>query len=90
MSDLKNRLETSRRDVEVSVAEAETELARMRERVMKLEELIAVGRAMMAAGQVNFADLVTASTSTTTMTDRPDKNPGLTTKIQDLTGRSGR
>lgn len=87
MSDLKNRLESSRRDVEMGVAEAEAELARLRQQCQRLEELIASGKAMMAAGQFSLSDFMNASTVTVGEAEKSTSNPkgGL-----DLTGRGSR
>lgn len=56
MSDrLKQGLETSRNEINAGVAEAETELARLRERCAELETLIAMGKAAMLTAQVTAA-----------------------------------
>jgi uncharacterized membrane-anchored protein YhcB (DUF1043 family) len=85
MSDLKNRLETSRRDVEMGVAEAEAELARLRQQCQRLEELIASGKAMMAAGQFSLSDFMSASKVNGEAEKSAAAGKGL-----DLTGRSSR
>jgi hypothetical protein len=54
VSDLLNKgLQTSRTELEAGLAEAETELAQMRERCHQLEDLIAVGKATLYAAQLN-------------------------------------
>ena len=54
MSDLLSKgLQTSRTELEAGLAEAETELAQMRERCHQLEDLIAVGKATLYAAQLN-------------------------------------
>jgi hypothetical protein len=54
VSDLLSKgLQTSRTELEAGLAEAETELAQMRERCHQLEDLIAVGRATLYAAQLN-------------------------------------
>ncbi len=58
MSDLRNRLESSRKEVEMTVAEAEAELEAMRKRCIKLEQLIATGKAMAAAGLMEPAGYI--------------------------------
>jgi glutathione S-transferase len=85
MSDLKNRLESSRRDVEMGVAEAEAELARLRQQCQRLEELIASGKAMMAAGQFTLGDFMSAAAVTVGEAEKSTGGKGL-----DLTGRGSR
>jgi hypothetical protein len=54
VSDLLSKgLQTSRTELEAGLAEAETELAQMRERCHQLEDLIAVGKATLYAAQLN-------------------------------------
>jgi hypothetical protein len=86
MSDLKNRLESSRRDVEMGVAEAEAELAKLRLQCQRLEELIASGKAMMAVGQFSPSDFISASTVTVSEAAKSTNGP----KGLDLTGRGSR
>ena len=53
MSDrLKQSLITSRSEIEAGLAEAETELARVRQRARELEELIALGTATLLAAEM--------------------------------------
>jgi hypothetical protein len=49
---LKKGLETSQREIEAGLVDAEAELARMREQCEQLEHLIAVGKATMYAMQL--------------------------------------
>jgi hypothetical protein len=49
---LKKGLETSQREIEAGLADAEGELVRMREHCEKLEHLIAVGKATIYAMQL--------------------------------------
>lgn len=53
MSDrLKQSLITSRSEIEAGLAEAESELARVRQRARELEELIALGTATLLAAEM--------------------------------------
>ncbi len=53
MSDrLKQSLMSSRTEIEAGLAEAETELARTRQRARELEELIALGTATLLAAEM--------------------------------------
>lgn len=53
MSDrLKQSLVTSRGEIEAGLAEAEAELARVRQRARELEELIALGTATLLAAEM--------------------------------------
>lgn len=49
---LKKGLETSQREIEAGLVDAEAELVRMREHCERLEHLIAVGKATMYAMQL--------------------------------------
>ena len=49
---LKKGLETSQREIEAGLVDAEAELVRMREHCEQLEHLIAVGKATMYAMQL--------------------------------------
>ncbi len=49
---LQKGLETSQREIEAGLVDAEAELVRMREQCEKLEHLIAVGKATMYAMQL--------------------------------------
>jgi hypothetical protein len=49
---LEKGLEQSQKEVEAGVADAEAELARLRSHCGRLEELIAVGKATLAAAQL--------------------------------------
>jgi hypothetical protein len=49
---LKKGLETSQREIEAGLVDAEAELVRMREQCEQLEHLIAVGKATMYAMQL--------------------------------------
>jgi hypothetical protein len=53
VSDLLSKsLQTSRTELEAGLADAEAELAQMRERCHQIEELIAVGKATLSAAQL--------------------------------------
>ena len=53
MSDrLKQSLMSSRNEIEAGLAEAETELSRVRQRARELEELIALGTATLLAAEM--------------------------------------
>ena len=53
MSDrLKQTLMSSRREIEAGLAEAESELAQVRQRARELEELIALGTATLLAAEM--------------------------------------
>ena len=53
MSDrLKQSLVSSRNEIEAGLAEAETELSRVRQRARELEELIALGTATLLAAEM--------------------------------------
>lgn len=56
---LKQSLMSSRSEIQAGLAEAESELARLRERARELEELIALGTATLLA-----ADMITGRGST--------------------------
>jgi hypothetical protein len=49
---LEKGLEQSQKEVQAGVADAEAELARLRSHCGRLEELIAIGKATLAAAQV--------------------------------------
>jgi hypothetical protein len=49
---LKQSLMTSRSEIEAGLAEAETELSRVRQRARELEELIALGTATLLAAEM--------------------------------------
>jgi hypothetical protein len=54
VSDLLSKgLQTSRTELEAGLADAEAELARMRERCHQLEDLIAVAKTTLYAAQLN-------------------------------------
>lgn len=65
MSDrLKQSLIASRAEIEAGIAEAEAELARVRQRARELEELIALGTAtLLAAEMISGGAKAAASTS---------------------------
>ena len=88
MSDLRNRLESSRKEVEMTVAEAEAELDAMRKRCIKLEQLIASGKAMIAAGLMEPAGYIPSTMPSTS--DANETTAALGKELQDLAATSGR
>lgn len=73
MSDrLKQSLMASRAEIEAGIAEAEAELARVRQRARELEELIALGTAtLLAAEMISGGAKATSSPSPTPAPGRP-------------------
>jgi hypothetical protein len=82
MSDLRNRLESSRKEVEMTVAEAEAELEAMRKRCVKLEQLIATGKAMAAAGLMEPAGYIPSTVSANA--DANETTASLGKELQEL------
>ena len=89
MADLKQQLDASRRDMEIAVADAEAELARLRQQGARLEELIAVGKAMISAAQLR-ADVRPAPANPAPAVVEGDGNGRLTGRLQEITSRNGR
>lgn len=73
MSDrLKQSLMASRAEIEAGIAEAEAELARVRQRARELEELIALGTAtLLAAEMISGGSKATSSSFPTPVPARP-------------------
>jgi hypothetical protein len=63
---LKQSLMTSRSEIEAGLAEAETELSRVRQRARELEELIALGTATLLA-----AEMISGGSRPSSATARP-------------------
>ncbi len=79
---LKKGLETSQREVEAGLVDAEAELVRMREHCEQLEHLIAVGRATMYAMQLKPTGRTGASEKPKMQNGRGDASEHVVKQLQ--------
>jgi hypothetical protein len=79
---LRKGLETSQREIEAGLIDAEAELVRMREHCEQLEQLIAVGKATMYAMQLKPSSRLAAPEKPRTQTARPDASEHVVKQLQ--------
>ena len=79
---LQKGLETSQREIEAGLADAEAELIRMREHCEKLEHLIAVGKATMYAMQLKPAGRSAAAEKPRVQNGRGDASEHVVKQLQ--------